>query len=224
MSVPEQIALPLPLRVAMGVDDFMVSSSNENAVRMIDTWPQWPAHCLILAGEVGSGKTHLAHIWRSRSCGVFVTPLLLGNREQMQQLLETSNNFVIDGAEAYFGLPQNEEVLFHFYNNVRERGGHMLLIVRQPAVQQTIGLLDLASRLRASPAVTLLPPDDVLLAAMLVKQFKDRQINVDVGVIDYILPRIERSACAVSFLVQQLDKASLMEQRRITSPLVRRFL
>ena len=45
--------------------------------------------------------------------------------------------------------------------------------------------------------MTLAPPDDALLRAVLVKLFADRQLAVDESLIGYLLaPRIERSFAA----------------------------
>ena len=53
-------------------------------------------------------------------------------------------------------------------------------------------LPDLASRLRAAPSVAIAPPDDRLLAAVLVKLFADRQVRVAPEVIAFLLRRMER--------------------------------
>ena len=54
----------------------------------------------------------------------------------------------------------------------------MLLTARRPVAGWPLGLPDLASRLRAAPAVAIGPPDDALLGALLVKLFADRQLVV----------------------------------------------
>jgi chromosomal replication initiation ATPase DnaA len=68
-----QIPLPLPHRAAMDEADFMITASNQEAAAWINRWPDWPAHCLILYGPAGSGKTHLAHMW-ARKSGVESSP------------------------------------------------------------------------------------------------------------------------------------------------------
>ncbi len=52
-------------------------------------------------------------------------------------------------------------------------------------------------------------PDDALLAALLVKHFADRQVAVPPGLIDYLVPRIERSSAAAEAVVAALDRAGL---------------
>ena len=57
-----QLALDLAFRPAMSREDFLVASSNEEAVRQIDRWPDWSAPTLLIVGPEGSGKSHLAEV------------------------------------------------------------------------------------------------------------------------------------------------------------------
>ncbi|MEC7028278.1 MAG: DNA replication protein, partial [Pseudomonadota bacterium] len=68
------------------------------------------------------------------------------------------------------------------------------------------------------------PPDDTLLAVLLVKLFADRQLQIGADVLNYILPRMERSFAAAYELVEAADKLALAEKRGISVPLVRRVL
>src|SRR5258707_5609392 len=68
-----QLSIDLPHRPALGRADFLVSDCNAAALGWIERWPDWPARALVLHGPAGSGKTHLAQLWRERSAGVVVT-------------------------------------------------------------------------------------------------------------------------------------------------------
>ncbi|MFD1378957.1 P-loop NTPase family protein [Fodinicurvata halophila] len=63
----KQLTLEIEPRPALGREDFLVSPGNRAAVEWIDRWPDWPAPTLALSGPAGSGKTHLAQVWRVRS-------------------------------------------------------------------------------------------------------------------------------------------------------------
>jgi chromosomal replication initiation ATPase DnaA len=106
----------------------------------------------------------------------------------------------------------------------REQGGWLLLTARSAPSGWPLKLADLASRLRAAPSVHLGPPDDLLLRAVLVKLFADRQLNVDVTVLDYVCRRIERSLAAVAEFVQRLDREALEEGRAISRNLAGKVL
>ena len=59
----EQLALEFPSRQAYGRADFLVAPCNQEAIAWIDRYPNWTTHALLIYGESGSGKTHLACIF-----------------------------------------------------------------------------------------------------------------------------------------------------------------
>ena len=64
-GIPEeaaQIPLVLPVEPGLEREDLLESPANQLAVDLVDRWPDWPSNMVILAGPVGSGKTHLARI------------------------------------------------------------------------------------------------------------------------------------------------------------------
>jgi chromosomal replication initiation ATPase DnaA len=103
---------------------------------------------------------------------------------------------------------------------MRQSGQKLLLMSRAPAMRLDIGLPDLASRLKALPAVAMGVPDDTLLAGLLGKLFSDRQVLVSDKVIAYLVPRIERDFSAMGQLVADIDQQALEKQKPVTVPLV----
>ena len=57
-----------------------------------------------------------------------------------------------------------------------------------------------------------------------MKQFSDRQLLVDPGVVTFLVNRIERSFAATRAVADALDRASLRACRPITLPLARGVL
>lgn len=217
-----QLALDLPHRPALGAADFLVAPSNEEAVAWVDRWPNWDAPGLAIHGPAGSGKSHLLTVWRTRTKATLLGAADLRPGLDPIRLLRGADAAAVECGAA--GEGANETTLLHLYNIVAERGGGLLLASREPPARWQTGLADLASRLGALPAVGLRPPDDRLLAAVLIKQFGDRQLDVGEDVIAYLMARIERSFAAARDLVQTLDQAALAGQRRITIPLARDVL
>jgi chromosomal replication initiation ATPase DnaA len=129
----------------------------------------------------------------------------------------------LDGAAPSFSQAA-QRTLLHLFNLVAQRQGHLLICARLPPARWALSLPDLRSRLAAAPAVRLDPPDEGLLAALLLKLFADRQLVVEPEVVEYLVPRMERSFEAAGRLVQALDAASLAARRRVTLPLAREVL
>ncbi len=216
----EQLPLELEHRPARGREDFLVAPANEHAVALIDRWPDWPDAVLALAGAPGTGKTHLAEVWRTRSGARRIEAAKL-TKKVVPELAEAGAVIVEDGeALQGEGLP----ALFHLINLVRETKGFLLLTGKEPPARWPVSLPDLSSRLKAVPCAEIGAPDDALLSALMIKLFDDRQLAVPAPVISYLVPRMERSFAALSALVEALDRASLAGKRPITVPLAAEIL
>lgn len=142
-------------------------------------------------------------------------PAASGKSHLARMFAGRSDATVIDDAGT-----ADAETLFHAWNAATL--GHPLLIVAR--TRPALGLADLASRLAATPLLTIRDPDDALLGAVLAKQFADRGLRVAPETATYILARIERSFAGVAAAVTALDEAALAEGRGVTVPLAREVL
>lgn len=213
-----QIPFDIPLRVAFEAEDYLVTGSNEAVVNWIDRWPDWPgSHCTILYGPAGCGKTHLSHVWQHKSDAKRINSEQISNQDEITCL-------IIEDVDTLIGDAVLQERLFHLYNRQKETGGHIMLTARQHPKYWPLELPDLRSRMLASMILEIGPPDDELLAAVIVKQFMDRQINVPGEVVNYLIPRIERSFEAARDVVGKIDNLALVQKRKITVPLIRDLL
>jgi chromosomal replication initiation ATPase DnaA len=204
-----QLAFDLPVRTALGRADFFVSPANAAAVAATEA-ALWPNGRLVITGDPGAGKTHLAHVWAARS-GAAVQ----GARDPGEGLAPV---LVIEDVDSIAGDPAAEEALFHRLNGVAAAGGRVLMTARVAPARTGWALPDLASRLSASGLARIDRPDDALLSAVLVKLFADRQLSVTPEVIALMVTRMPRSLAAAADIVAALDAASLAEGRAITRP------
>lgn len=221
----EQLVLALPQRVALGRDAFLVAESNAQAIALIDAFGDWQQPVQWLYGPAGCGKSHLAAVLAHQVEAIFLQAATLHEEERVAKILArelASDVVVIDGLDAL--ATSAEETLFHLMNNARHGGMPILLLSRQAAAHLTIGLADLASRLKAVPAIAVGRADDALAADLLRKLFADRQVTPDPRVIDFLLLRIERDYAAMGRWVDEIDNAALAQKRAITVPFVTTIL
>lgn len=219
MAETRQLPLPFEPRPSLAVADFLIADCNREAVAWLEQWPDWPAPAVVVFGPAGCGKSHLGQMFLARTGGVSVTAAELGKAAPAAALsLLAAPGILIDDADRAIeaGL---EAPLLHLFNGIREESRALLLTARTPPARWRIQLADLRSRLNSCPAVAIGPPDQALIAAVLVKHFADRQLGVDEAVIGYLVHRIERSFAAAREIVARIDAASLSARRRVTVPL-----
>ena len=193
----------------------MPGECNREALAWLARWPAWPGPALILHGPPGSGKSHLARIWSTRTGARWLEHASLATVDP-----NGHGAWVLEDVEPVI----DETALLSFYNRLREGGGHLLLTARRPVGAWTLLLPDLASRLRAAPGVAIGTPDDALLGAVLLKLFADRQLVVSEALIEYLVRHMERSFGAAQAVVAGLDSMSLRLRRPITVALARALL
>jgi chromosomal replication initiation ATPase DnaA len=214
MSRPRQLALALGHEESFAREDFLEGPSNADALKLIERWPDWPDHLLVLAGPEGSGKSHLAAIWANAAGARFLAARALV-QANLPAALSTGALVIEDLA----GGAVDERALFHLINLAREEGAFVLVTAPSAPSGWTLQVPDLASRLRALPVVALGVPDDALLRAILVKLFADRQLAVDESLLAYLTSRIERSFAAARAIVERLDREALRLHRPVTRAL-----
>lgn len=208
---PEQLPFDLGHRAAFAREDFWVSQSNSDAVAWLDRFPDWPAPLLVMHGPVASGKTHLLHVWQRETNAAAY---------DAAHIEDAPLAVIVDDLDKLIGDVAREESLLHLYNLQKERGGHLLAAAATPPHQWVFKLRDLESRLKAAPAVMLGAPDDQLMAVVLTKLFSDRQIFVSQEVVQFMVPRLERTFAALRDIVDRIDRKALAEKRRVTIPMV----
>lgn len=207
----EQLVLDLPHRPAMGADDFLVSGCNEGAIAIIDAWPDWDHPVQLIEGPPGSGKSHLANVWRLKTGALSLDPEKL-NAERVTGM-SLQHGIVLENLDC---CTFDEQALFHLLNLSRERSFNVLLTSRTPPSRWNISLPDLISRLRALPVAKIGMPDDALLGAVLLKHFSDRQLNVEPQVLKFLAHRTTRSMNAVRELAAAIDHAALVTGKKVT--------
>lgn len=213
----EQLALSFSHDPATGRDDLLVSGPVSAAVAIVDSWPAWPSPVIVLAGPAGSGKTHLASIWRQKSGASDIHPVPGENAN----LIAAQGPVLFEDVDR-LGFDDTE--LFHVINSVRENGTSLLMTSRTWPSAWGVTLPDLRSRLKAATIVEIGEPDEELLAQVIVKLFADRQLNIDDKIVAYIVARMERSLAAAQSVVDRIDRLALARGTRISRSLAAEVL
>ncbi|MCE2992049.1 MAG: hypothetical protein LW825_03910 [Candidatus Jidaibacter sp.] len=207
----KQEILPIAINDAnLGEDNFVVSMCNIDAYNALTKQSIWPENRLLILGEEGSGKTHLAKIWAKKAGARYF-------QEPFEHLYHSASSTVI--AEDIENLSEQE--LFHLINYCAQERISLLMTAR---VLPNFKLRDLQSRINATGKMLIRAPDDELVEILMRKYFYLNQVKVDQEVFDFIIRRVDRSFTAITKLTAALNVASLKEKRAITIPLVKEVL
>lgn len=206
-----QLTFDLPVRPALEREDFFVSPANELALATLDAPGNWPDGKMLLIGPEGAGKSHLARVWAAAEAARIVAADAVAGLD-----LPDDDALVVEDADRIAGDRRAEIALFHVHNHLLARGARLLVTARNAPGRWGLTLPDLKSRMEATATATLLAPDDALLSAVLIKLFADRQLAVSPRVIQWILPRMDRSFAALHRLVADLDAAALAHGGPVT--------
>ena len=223
-ATSKQYALDFPHRESLGREDFLVAACNQEAVCIVDSWPNWPFFGVCIYGPEGCGKTHLANVFATNVAKLtehpYKVPFVRAENldiNYIRSIFAEHKCLVIENLESL----KNEEALFHIYNLYRDEGGNILFTSSTAPARLNIKLPDLRSRLNIIPAVEIKAPDDDLLSALLVKLFDDRQILPSPEIINYMLANMQRSFSYARKVVEEIDNISLERKHAITLAIVK---
>ena len=214
----DQLLLKFPSRKAYSKEDFYVSSSNNEAFKLIESWPKWIKKAVNIFGPVGSGKTHLTSILKNK------TSLITIESDKLDD--EIFFKFKLKEVLIIENLNENisENLLFSLYNVSLQDNKYLLITSQKPINKLNFKLPDLRSRLNSTAIIGIDLPSDELISVILSKNFSDRQIEVEKKHIDYIIKRIDRSYEKISQFISTIDKYSLKKSSPFSLKLIKEVL
>ncbi|MEN8177016.1 MAG: DnaA regulatory inactivator Hda [Pseudomonadota bacterium] len=224
--MPSQLPLGIELRPRVDFSGF-ISAQNGEAVSRVKL-NQDPF--IYLWGEPGCGKSHLLQAaCREQSDAAHPAAYVPLNElpdlvPEMLDGLEAMHLVCLDDLQQLAGKSDWELALFNLFNRLRECNAHLLVAANSPPARLGIDLPDLASRLTWGPCYHLIALDDAGRMELLMRSAEQRGLKLPPEIATFLLHRLPRDIHSLIGMVEQLDRASLAAQRRLTIPFVRQVL
>ena len=187
-------------------EDFYVNKSNFFAFNIIEKWPKWEKNILNIYGEKYCGKTHLSNIFKKK----YKALKIQANKFTNESLKEFKlfENLILDD----FDVNIDERLMYTLFNIADQDNKFILINSLFPISELNFKLVDFISRTKNCIFAKIENPDDELMFAILLKNFSDRQINVDKKLIDFIIKHIDRSYGKIYEFIYKLDEISLKKK------------
>lgn len=218
MNEQNQLLINFNLKKDYDEQDFYVSSSNKYAFNIINGWPKWLKRTVNLYGEQYSGKSHLSKIFETKTTCLNIESINFTNEILLK--LKTKQALIIENFN--FNIP--EKLLYSLINIVEQENKYLLITSLKPINKFDFKLKDLNSRINNCLFVEIGVPDDELIYALIVKNFSDRQINIDKKIIEYIIKRINRSYKDIFLFIYKVDQLSLQKGKPINLSIIKKIL
>ncbi len=181
-------------------------------------------------GPVGAGKTHLlqAICVRASEEGAQAGYFPFGELERLGvealEGLPQLDCLCLDDLDGAAGQPRWERALFALLREIEERGGRLAVAARSPPALLAWTLRDLGSRFAASAIFSLRALDEVEQQQALQLRARMRGFELPEETARWLQRRFPRDMRTLYELLDTLDEAALVAQRRLTVPFIRSVL
>ena len=213
-----QLLLKFDLKQNYKNEDFYVNKSNFFAFSIIEKWPKWEKNILNIYGEKHCGKTHLSNIFKKKGKAFKIQANEFTN-ESLKKF-KLFENLILDD----FDVNVDEMLMYTLFNIADQDNKFILINSLLPINELNFKLEDFISRTKNCIFAKIENPDDELMFAILLKNFSDRQINVDKKLIDFIIKHIDRSYGKIYEFVYKLDEISLKKKKSIDFKIIKEAL
>ncbi len=223
----QQLPLNIRLDDQVSLSSFLVGKNQILIEYLTNLKSQTKNELIYLWGEKGIGKSHLMQSVINRWGDLIPMYLPLsepGLLPEMLQGLEQFEWIVIDDLDSVAGQRDWEEAIFHLYNKVKDQGSNLIVSANESPTHLSIYLADLKSRLSAMTVFKIQSLSDNDKQALLQQKAAAMGLTLGEEVAQFMLTRSSRDLSCLMSSLDKLDKASLIEQRKITVPFVKQTL
>lgn len=183
-------------------------------------------------GGRGRGKTHLLHAVCAAAghthLQVMYIPLADFSDPMHISLLQGLDEYDLICLDDIDAVTQSREwcvALFELYNRVSDSGkGRLVISASVSPLALSCALPDLRSRLQATTSFQLHKLDDEGRMRALQTHAAQRGLQLEAEVAQFIVQRVSRDMHQLMAILNQLDKASMAQQRRLTVPFAKQTL
>lgn len=177
---------------------------------------------ILICGPDKVGKSYLSQLYLDEVKGIKLNDSNISTLEQIEDLVTKNKVYLLEDISLL--AKQTEKQLFNFYNLVAQSNSKLILTSRVSPKQIDFYLPDLHSRILNTRVFFISEPKDDVIKLVLFKMFQDRQLKVDMSIVNYILNRVVRKSLVFYNLINKVEQEIFTNKQKLTIALVKKLL
>jgi len=228
-DITPQMALAISKNDKASFKNYLVGHNGELISALRSCVQAAEPNLIYLYGISGSGKSHLlfSAMRLAQQEVIHTSYLSLTDRkvgEQMLGSVDVAHIVCIDDVHAWAGEPAKEEALFALFEQIKRAGGQLIISAQQAPQYCGFKLPDLVSRLSSGLVYALQELSEEQQFEALKLRAKHRGLVMADNTVRYLLSRSSRDTSEIFDMLDRIDQASLLEQRKVTIPFLQALL
>lgn len=229
-QIKQQLVLTVPYNDETSFADFCWTGNELLQQQILSILPEKKERLFYLWGSTGSGKSHIlqaacqAMSQVGHAVAYLPLKLLQDWDPAILEGMADHDLVAVDDIDAIAGNVAWEEALFHLYNRLQTQQNILLVTGQLPPAVTPIRLPDLRSRLAFALVLQIHELSDDDKIHTLQGHAKKRGLELPTSVGQYIINRCARNMHDLQAILERLDHASLVAQRKLTIPFVKEVL
>jgi len=221
-----QMTLGVQLKERATFESFLTARNQELVAHLKHLVATTPPGATWLAGPHYAGKSHLlqavcAGLAPGKRAAYLPLETLLPFGPDTLDGVESLEVACYDDVQVIAGLQAWEQRLFSLWQRAHERGSLLLFAARENPAHVDFGLQDLKSRLASSAVFAVRELNDAEQLEALTLRARLRGLEMPPETASYLQRRFPRDMRTLCDILDTLDDAAFVAQRRLTVPFIR---
>lgn len=220
----EQLPLQFDSSSVIRKVDLIKGKHNKEAVQFLfSRFLESEENIVLISGPSKVGKTYLTQLYINEVNGLEIFFKDIDCFEKAEGLANSNRVFLIENLSC---LKANEEKqLFNFYNLINQSSSKLIITTQLLPKKIKIMLPDLLSRIVSTRVIFITEPvDEETLKLIIFKMFQDKQLKVDINIINYLTNSLERRLVEFFNIINKIEKELFISKQKVNIKFLKQLI
>ena len=229
MDKTSQMALPISQGDKACFENYWVGHNFELISALKNSIQRGDPKLIYFYGPTGAGKSHLMFSTMRLAKEEIINTSYLSLADmnvtpEVLEVVDVAHIVCVDNIDYWAGDERLERSLFTLFEQVKHAGGQLFISAAQPPESCQFNLHDLVSRLSSGLVYPLYELNEEQQFEAIKMRANFRGLSISEEAVKYLISRSPRGTAELFEILDHIDRASLIEKRRITIPFLQKLL